>query len=99
MAKRKERDEGLIYVQSLLLFSFGAAGMMASSTLTAAMNAFTNDSNAVAFITDNEVITDTGSIPVQEAEVVVRNFEFVCAMAMGIAICISVASVVRYFRK
>lgn len=99
MAKRNERDEGLIYFQSLLLFLFGAAGMMASSTLNAAMNAFTNDSNAVAFITDNEVITDTGSIPVQEAESVVRNFEMVCAVAMVAAICISVASVIRYFRK
>lgn len=84
---------------STLLVLFGLAGTMASSTLTAAMAAFTNDSNAVAFITDNAVITDSGSISVQEAEVIVKNFQFVCYVAMLAGAAIAIASVIRYYRN
>jgi hypothetical protein len=98
MKRKNANNDFIVYLLAALLFLFALAGFMASDTLAGAMKAFTDKETSVAFITDQGVATEHGTIPVQEAELLVNNYIFVCYIAMASSIAIAVASLIRFKR-
>lgn len=87
--------ETVVLVQSLLLFLFGVAGYMASSSINDSFNALTNSETAVAIIVDGKVATSDGDITLEQAARVVGNFETVCFVAMFLGLMVLAASLAR----
>lgn len=103
MAKKNLKrgaGEVIIFFQSFVLVLFGTCGFTASSTLLSAFKALTNAESAAFFITDDAILTDTGkNISTDEAEAVIKNFEFVCTCCLAIGAIIFISSCIRIYKS
>jgi hypothetical protein len=101
MKRRKEKShaEFIILTQSVFLVAVGIAGFIASSSVIAGMNALTNKDSMVAFITDDALATDVGTISTDTALSVANNFEFICVISLTIGIVIGGANLFRILSK
>jgi hypothetical protein len=98
MRRRKKEvsnSELIIFTQSLFLVSVGVAGFIASSSVIAGMKALTNKDSMVAFITDDALATDVGTISTDSALAIANNFEFICVISLTIGIVIGGANLFR----
>ena len=92
--------ETIIAIQSGFLLAIGIAGLLSATTIVAGFKAITNANSAVALITDKAVVTDAGdSIPINQVEGIINNFQIVCALTLTIGGIVALASGVRLFLK
>lgn len=92
--------ETIIAIQSGFLLAIGIAGLLSATTIVAGFKAITNANSAVALITDNAVVTDAGeSIPIDQVEGIINNFQIVCVLTLTIGGIVALASGVRLFLK
>ena len=92
--------ETIIAIQSGFLLAIGIAGLLSATTIVAGFKAITNANSAVALITDKAVVTDVGdSIPIDQVESIINNFQIVCVLTLTIGGIVALASGVRLFLK
>jgi hypothetical protein len=102
MKKRKKETshfEAIIFAQSIFLTAVGVSGFIASSSVVAGMKALTNKDSMVAFITDDSLITDAGTVTTDSALAVANNFEFICVISLTIGIVIGTANLFRVLSR
>lgn len=83
----------------MLLLAFGLAAWAASDTLVACMGVLKDPEVMVAFVDQDRIVTEAGSIGTVAAETTIDNFELVCLSTITIGAAVAVASLVRLRKK
>lgn len=92
-------SEVIITVQSAILALMGLAGMMAVGPVNAGFRALRDKESMVAIITDDGITSDKVQVDLSQVQNIVRNYEFVCLLAMCIGGLVFIASVGRIYLK
>lgn len=77
----------------------GLAGMMAVGPVNAGFRALRDKESMVAIITDDGITSDKVQVDLSQVQNIVRNYEFVCLLAMCIGGLVFLASVGRIYLK
>ena len=92
-------SEIIIAVQSAILALMGLAGMMAVGPVNAGFKALRDKESMVAIITDDGITSDKVQVDLSQVQAIVRNYEFVCLLAMCIGGMVFTVSLVRIYLK
>lgn len=92
-------SEIIIAVQSAILALMGLAGMMAVGPVNAGFRALRDKESMVAIITDDGITSDKVQVDLSQVQAIVRNYEFVCLLAMCIGGLVFLASLGRIYLK
>ena len=92
-------SEVIIVVQSAILALMGLAGMMAVGPVNAGFRALRDKESMVAIITDDGITSDKTQVDLSQVQSIVRNYEFVCLLAMCIGGMVFVVSLIRIYLK
>ena len=92
-------SETIIATQSVFLFAFGLAGVMATSYVVAGFNALRDVNSAVAIVTDSGITTENGTVSVEAVRGIINNFQLVGISISSFGAIVFTATCIRLYNR